>query len=61
MSRFHALNYFIIRTEFDVKAADDFKAFNKPAENHIYCGHVQTLLASSKGISILKLIVAAKK
>ena len=45
----NVINYFVIRTASDGKAADDFKSINKSAENLFHCGHVQALLVTSTG------------
>ena len=44
----NVINYFVVRTASDGKAANDFKSINKSAENLFHCGHVQALLVTSK-------------
>ena len=39
----NVINYFVMRTAKDGKAANDFKSINKSAENLFRCGHVQGL------------------
>ena len=40
----NVINYFVMRTASDGKAANDFKSINQSAENLFRCGHVQGLL-----------------
>ena len=44
----NVINYFVVRTASDGKAANDFKSINKSAENLFHCGHVQALLITCK-------------
>ena len=44
----YVINYFVVRTASDGKAANDFKSINKSAENLFHCGHVQALLITCK-------------
>ena len=44
----NVINYFVVRTVSDGKAANDFKSINKSAENLFHCGHVQALLVTAK-------------